>query len=129
MSQNLNKLDWLQLDLISGLLPKNFSDTQFYNSLPKLHCTKNTFTSKIIFKIRTLFPIQDQSLKEHVNCKPQYRDILIFKKNNSIQGIALICFSCGQDKIYYIKNKKEMIEYSTIKNYKELQKMLNTKIN
>jgi hypothetical protein len=28
-------------------------------------------------------------------CAPEYRDILIFKKNNEISGIAKICLSCG----------------------------------
>lgn len=39
-------------------------------------------------------------------CAPIFNDILIFKKNNRISGIAKICLSCEQ--FYFIGNKPDV---------------------
>jgi len=59
-------------------------------------------------------------------CAPEYRDILVFKKNNKISGIAKICFSCGQ--FYIISSKREIQteNFGTEKEYKSLEKLFNT---
>lgn len=58
-------------------------------------------------------------------CAPQYRDILVFKKNKHISGIAKICLSCRQ--FYLISSKKEIQteDFGTEEEYKALEKLFN----
>ena len=59
-------------------------------------------------------------------CAPEYRDILIFKKNDKISGLAKICISCGQ--FYFISSKKEIQteDFGTEQEYESLAKLFNT---
>jgi hypothetical protein len=59
-------------------------------------------------------------------CAPEYRDILVFKKNNGISGIAKICLSCGQ--FYFISSKKgiQTKDFGTEQDYESLAKLFNT---
>ncbi len=56
-------------------------------------------------------------------CAPEYRDILIFKKNEKISGVAKICLSCSQ--FYLISSKKEIStdNFGTEEEYKSLKKL------
>ncbi|CAA9195134.1 hypothetical protein FLACOL7796_00474 [Flavobacterium collinsii] len=58
-------------------------------------------------------------------CAPEYRDILIFKKNEEISGVAKICLSCSQ--FYLISSKKEIKtdNFGTEEEYKSLEKLFN----
>ncbi|BFM42885.1 hypothetical protein CFS9_15260 [Flavobacterium sp. CFS9] len=59
-------------------------------------------------------------------CAPEYRDILVFKKNSKISGIAKICLWCGH--FYFISSKKNIQteEFGTEKDYEALKKIFNT---
>ena len=56
-------------------------------------------------------------------CAPEYRDILVFRKNNEISGIAKICLSCGQ--LYFISSKKEIQteNFGIEEEYKSLERV------
>jgi len=73
----------------------------------------DVFLEKLSFKIFEL----------NKACAPEYRDILVFKKNNKISGIAKICFSCGQ--FYIISSKREIQteNFGTEEEYKSLEKL------
>lgn len=55
-------------------------------------------------------------------CLPIYRDIIIFKKNNKVSGIAKICFECGQHQ--FIGNS---LDDSNFYNYDGLEELLYNK--
>ncbi len=73
-------------------------------------CTDTTFIDDLInfnFQKQNIVPEQFESLSKALCGKPQpnqifnicqpiYRDILVFKKDNRINGIAKICFGCQQ---------------------------------
>lgn len=53
-------------------------------------------------------------------CLHAYRDILVFKKDEEIRGIAFVCFYCDRV-IYYSKNGEQIVNV----NFEELEKVLN----
>ena len=56
-------------------------------------------------------------------CAPEYRDFLVFRKNDKVSGIAKICLSCGH--FYFISSKKEIEteNFGTDEEYKLLGKL------
>lgn len=77
----------------------NIKDTLFVS-----HLEDAGFVSKDISKAKFSLLQEIFKFKEHVSdetsaCEPLYRDILIFKQNGSVVGIAKLCFRCGQHDI------------------------------
>ena len=52
-------------------------------------------------------------------CAPIYRDILVFKKNNKIVGMAKICFDCSQNYLLFENHilKNTPLEYPKLEEY------------
>lgn len=55
-------------------------------------------------------------------CIPIYRDILIFKKNNSVVGISKVCFDCNMN--YTLGSKTDVEIYNNSNDYEKLEKLL-----
>lgn len=53
-------------------------------------------------KISRVFSKEMHDERNATSCMPIFRDILIFRNNNEINGIAKVCFDCGQ--VFIIKS-------------------------
>jgi hypothetical protein len=85
--------------ILSNPYPANLDDTAFIAKLEPLGYEKKKIPPSKHKQLDSLF-----SEKKHVDsyyflCMPEYRDILVFRDNNDIVGIAKICFSCDQSHI------------------------------
>lgn len=72
----------------------------FVDSLEMIGFTKTKIVDSKIDQIHELFKSKYVDIIETTACDPVYRDILVFKKDSSIVGVAKICFSCDQKVIY-----------------------------
>ena len=106
--------------------PEKVNDVVFYNTVNSRGFSKFKLSQKDGEFLKNDVFIEKSSLKmiEYVKaCAPEYRDILVFRKNNEISGIVKICLSCGQ--FYLISSKKEIEteNFGTEKEYKSLKEL------
>lgn len=87
---------------------------------------KTILPSKISDSIDYVFSDKNGDEKITTMCIPEYRDILVFKKDNQITGFAKICFTCYQCHLVYSRyNHDDMMSMS---NYNILFRQLHPKI-
>ncbi|MFT5819864.1 MAG: hypothetical protein ACI8ZM_001089 [Crocinitomix sp.] len=98
--------DRQKLDLIlSDSYPKSLTDSLFFNDLPKYNYVLNLIEKPHHIAIKSMFCPTNSNDKSIDMCMPLYRDILVFKNNDKIVGLAKICFSCSQ---IYLLNQNEV---------------------
>lgn len=95
--KSINKLT--RYNVIMNNVPRSIEDTSFISKLEKIG-----FKRIIIGRDR--FQIINEYFKEKKvdelygrACISIYRDILIFKRNGRVIGVAKICFGCGDNQI------------------------------
>ena len=87
---------------------------------------ENNYTDKELINSE-LYPKINEIYKNDISfedskCIPIYRDILVFKKNDSIVAISKICFDCEMQ--YTLKSNQEIIEIDN-ENILKLKGILN----
>ena len=116
-------------NILYSEFPDKLDNGVFYKTINFNGFSKFEISQKDVEYLRNDVFVKKVSLKmfESVKaCAPEYRDILIFKKNNKISGLAKICISCGQ--FYFISSKKEIQtkDFGTEQEYESLAKLFNT---
>jgi hypothetical protein len=110
---NFNAFDYVFFEKDSGSIEDNFiaevitgkdrpnslQDTLFIKGLDTLNFTKNKIPSGLFSNVKEIFCSKYHEDIYGTMCIPKFRDILIFKKDSSIVGIAKICFECEQSSI------------------------------
>ncbi len=81
--------------ILTGYYPKNMDVKNLENDLVKLNFKKTILSKKDKSIADEIFSKKDSVKTEFSSCTPIYRDILLFKNQDSIVGIAKICFGCG----------------------------------
>ncbi|NNT73140.1 hypothetical protein HKT18_13020 [Flavobacterium sp. IMCC34852] len=87
-----------QEDFISLLVshyPDSITEPNFEIKLHKYKFKKTELNETKKKEVENIFSKKDSIQTEFSSCLPYYRDIFIFKKNDSIIGIAKVCFGCG----------------------------------
>jgi hypothetical protein len=97
--QDKSELDKLRYDLIIGEAPESIGNLNFINNLVKIGFKKSEIKSDDFKNISQLFSEKPEREGIYFACIPTFRDILIFKKNKKVVGIAKICFDCNQNQI------------------------------
>ncbi|MCX2745341.1 hypothetical protein OO013_15795 [Mangrovivirga sp. M17] len=117
--------------IISGFMdseyPKYQKDTIHIDKLEKYGFKKTRVPYRKFSSINKLFRVKEGDLinPDDWGCFPIYRDILVFKKNNQIVGIAKICFGCSGS--YFIGTKVTTKGFGTPEDYDKLEKILHGK--
>lgn len=119
---NLTEDQQLRQDIIINDTPSSLSDTLFINELEKIGFEKNKITGKKIQSIRDIFREKSHSESLGMSCVAVYRDILIFRKNGKIVGIAKVCFSCLQHQIH--GTSANTFEFGQSGDYEKLKSIL-----
>lgn len=120
---NLTITERLQNDLIIMEKPEALSDTSFISQLEAIGFKKNIVSKKKFDRINNIFSVKQPKESVAYSCIAVFRDILVFKKNSKIVGIAKICFSCDQNRI--VGTEMETINFGQDGDYNELHKILN----
>lgn len=71
-------------------------NTDLINELPSMGFVIQELPVTTFAKLNEIFCERGCIAGVKLDCLPDYRDILIFKRHGKISGIAQICFSCGQ---------------------------------
>ncbi len=120
--QDSSNIDKLKFGVILDKTPQNINDLGFINELSKIGFTKSKIDqSKFaeidkIFIEKTAYEILDKA------CIAIYRDILVFKKQKKVVGIAKICFGCDKNKIVGTKSNTE--NFGQDGDYEKLSKLI-----
>lgn len=96
-------------NILYNEFPKEFSDEKFINIINSNGFSKYKFSRKDVEELNENIFIEKvffNLFQGNYACAPVYRDILVFKKQNKISGIAKICLSCKQ--YYFIGSKKNL---------------------
>jgi hypothetical protein len=123
-SQNRSKKDQLKLDILINKTPKDINDMEFIKSLEKIGFKKSVIKTQNLKKINEIFIEKTVSENIEYACVPIYRDILIFKKQKAIIGIAKICFDCHQKHIVGTNANTE--NFGQDGDYPKLLQVINT---
>lgn len=124
--RNNSALDSFRLGVVRNEIPNSLSDSSFIEKLQKIGYSDITVPEEKFQILNEIF--SEKKVKNTVDyaCVPVYRDILIFKKENKISGIAKICFECLQHRIYGTKKSTE--EFGGDGDYQRLDSLLNGKM-
>ncbi|MDR6920614.1 hypothetical protein [Chryseobacterium sp. 2987] len=114
--------DGLSNGLLSGNTPENLRDMKFLNDMEKIGFKKFIINPSDFDEINEVFREKTTSDNIYSKCTPIYRDVLIFKKEGKISGIAKICFSCNQNMI--IGTKASTDNFGQKGDYDRLEKTL-----
>jgi len=125
--KNLSPNEQLQIDLIIREKPYSIEDTLFITQLEDIGFKKKKIHKNQFEIINEVFKEKEDygALAIIYECIPKYRDILIFKKNDKIIGMAKVCFSCDQNKIYGTTANTE--KFGLDGDYAKLNELLNGK--
>ncbi|WP_141248445.1 hypothetical protein [Flavobacterium sp. ACN6] len=116
-------------NILYSEFPDKLDNNVFYKTIGASGFSKFKLSQEDVEYLRSDILLEKFSLKifEAVKgCAPEYRDILVFKKNNEISGLAKICLSCGE--FYFISSKKgiQTENFGTKQDYESLAKLFNT---
>jgi len=78
-------------------LPLDLSDKKFLKAIEDVYSNKVIINEKDLNAIDSIFSEKYKCEPTATTCLHYYRDILVFKKDNKISGMAKICFSCGDE--------------------------------
>jgi len=105
------------------MAPETLKDKEFIANLKRLYKVQGTIDKKYYAIINNIFSEKFNSSEYTIACEPEYRDILIFKKDNRITGIAKICFECEKSNL--IGTIKKTAHLGNEGDFSRLQGILN----
>ncbi|TPG39995.1 hypothetical protein [Flavobacterium pectinovorum] len=105
--------------------PKSIDDIAFLSYIEDIGFKKQKIFKNKIEKIKDIFRFKQFNMSEQYACMAIYRDILVFKKENKIVGIAKICFGCKQNRI--VGTKVNTDQFGQKGDYKKLYNILQEK--
>lgn len=85
-----------QLELLIQYTPDKLADTAYLYELEKIDFVKADIGSNKFEKLRSIFCERKHKESIAMPCTAIYRDILVFKKDNRMIGIAKLCFDCDR---------------------------------
>lgn len=120
--KNLTQNQQLKIDIILNDKPEKVSDTAFITKLTKIGFIKNIVSGNKHTELNEIFREKSHDEVYALACVHVYRDILIFKKSDSIIGIAKICFDCLNSQI--LGTDINTIEFGQSGDYGKLSRLL-----
>ncbi len=94
-NQSRSKTDSFKMGILIGDIPDSSTDGAFIAMLEQVGYRKEVMASAKFKEIDGIFMEKQTSENLATACIPVYRDILVFKKEGKVTGVAKICFSCG----------------------------------
>lgn len=108
--------------ILANYYPDSISQPHFEDDLIKYNFVKTELSQRKKKEVEGIFTQKDSIQMVFSGCIPMYRDIFIFKRNDSITGIAKICFGCGMAHFYGTKVDTE--GFGTRFELKKLEKII-----
>jgi len=121
--KNNSKIDKLRKDIIIGDFPENIKEIGFLKLMDRIGYIKKEIPKNKFIEIDKIFIDKTVDESGTYACIAVYRDILVFKNQGKIVGIAKVCFSCQQHQI--IGTHVNTHNFGQNKDYKKLEIILN----
>ena len=97
LEENKSKKQAKLLELLQGYTPDTLSEISILNGIEKVGYKKKEISTSKFESINKIFSEKiSLGINEEMSCIAIYRDILVFKNNNKIVGVAKLCFDCQQ---------------------------------
>ncbi|MFP3592845.1 hypothetical protein [Chryseobacterium sp. SIMBA_038] len=123
-NQDKSKVDKYKYTVTIDETPETITDLDFLNYMEMIGYVKKKIDKSKFPQINKIFVEKTASDGYAAACIPVFRDILIFKKQEKVIGIAKICFSCHQYRIIGTHANKE--NFGTNNDYEKLEFILNS---
>lgn len=124
-NQDKSKIDKFKYGIITGEVPDKITDQEFLKFIEKIGYSKKEIDSSNFETLNKIFIEKPEEDRSAASCTPIFRDILIFKKDKKITGIAKICFSCHHYRI--VGTNADTKFFGSDNDYRQLWKILNEK--
>ena len=121
-NRSRSEIDSLKYGVIFDNIPNNIEDLYFMDKLERIGFRKGFVDRSTFSSIDSLFKEKDVRESIALSCVHQYRDILLFKKQNKVVGTAKICFSCMANQIRGTNANTE--NFGQDGDYKKLERIL-----
>lgn len=92
MKQEKSRKEEAFLQIVTGNIPVSMKDTLFIKNMEILNFKKEILDPKIHSKISHLFSFRETGQPIASKSNAEYLDVLIFRKNNKIVGMAKVSF-------------------------------------
>lgn len=128
-NENISMDERRLTEIIHHKDPRHIEDSAFVAELDATpYFTKKTFDPKFNQKVLQAFELDEPFLSASFKpvsrlCAPMYRDILVFRSNKKLTGLAKLCFECDEAHLVAETPKSKKIKT----NYPELRKVLNAR--
>lgn len=123
MKEEKTRKEQALLQILTGNIPVSIKDTLFIKNMEILGFEKDTINNQLNSKISHLFSFREIVNPVPAACNSEFRDILIFRRNNKIIGIAKISFECLRHQM--IGERYNDSNFGQSGEYNELEKILN----
>jgi len=120
--EKLSENDKILIDLMLYNNPESISDKNFISNLEKIKLTKTEIDSEKYDELSQIFSEKRGATEITDACKPSYRNILIFKDDGKVTGIAKLCFNC--QRYYIIGTNKDIESFGKSGEFKKLEKLI-----
>jgi hypothetical protein len=112
------------LELLQSDTPDTLSEISILNGIEKIGYKKKEISTNNFESINKIFSEKiGFGINEEMSCIAIYRDILVFKNNNKIVGVAKLCFDCQQ---FVIAGTNKNVEnFGESGDFNELYNILN----
>lgn len=123
-----SNIDNLRYQVICNNIPENIDDLDFLNFMNEIGYRKQSINTSDFSSVDKIFVEKPAGEMMAAGCIAVFRDILIFKKNKLVTGIAKICFSCH--KYQLVGTEAQTENFGSNDDYSKLAGILyNTEIN
>ena len=102
--------------------PKTVSDTAFLKSLRTIYPKIDKININQFARLSEIFSEQKSLPNEPNACDPFFRDILVFRKENKVVGVAKICFECSQK--YIVGTDANTENFGANGEFEKLEKLI-----
>jgi len=92
-------LDSIKYNLILDETSENISDDHFLNNLDKVGYKKSEIDPSDFQNLTNLFSERSERDRLNFDCFPTFRNILVFKKDDKVIGVAKLDVNCNKYKI------------------------------
>ncbi|MEN2486546.1 hypothetical protein AAYQ05_01995 [Flavobacterium sp. B11] len=116
-------------DILYSEFPEKLNNEVFYEIINSRGFSKFDLSQKDVDYLKNDIFVEKISLKVFGTmkaCAPEYRDFLVFRKNDKVSGIAKICLWCGHSYFISSKNNINTEDFGTEEDYESLKELFNT---
>ncbi|NUY80271.1 hypothetical protein HUK80_05130 [Flavobacterium sp. MAH-1] len=118
-----SRMDLGLMQIVTGNVPTSPRDTLFVQNMDILKFSKKELDASLNMKLSEIFSQKEtKGTNSETNCRPIYKDVLVFRQKGKVVGVAKISFDCKKQQMVGIRYTPK--DFGKAGEYEELQKVL-----